>query len=419
MIPRVLWGAVGLASLILSVPSFADVGNSDPGALNEAFPASHPNYSLPDNPKPDLPQLIAGLETQSTLKPDDAETWHQLGLAYQENHEFDKAVEALKKAVALPGASSGMWIDLGINLDRQLDSNGATDAFRQATTVNPSSIVTWVTLASQLLNHGDYDGCRDTLAKAQSLHPSSPEIWNTMGLLDVTQGANAQAVLDFQKASTQDPNYAFAPLNLGVFLTRHEKYDDALEPLIQGINLQPNNPVGWQFLTMNYVNRKVVPEGLAKFQELLKAHPDSAPGWMDLGVLQDGTGNIDPVPSLEKAVQLDPKLEQGWDYLGTVYWKTKRLPDAEKAFQESVKISPQSPDAWGNLGYIQLSQNEADAAIASLEKALKIKSDYVRAIALLALAFDQKGNKDMAKAECERLDHLDPATAKDVRSKIQ
>src|SRR5579863_2051616 len=60
-----------------------------------------------------------------------------------------------------------------------------------------------------------------------SLRPGYPEAWNNLGMVAAQQGANGEAIADFQRAIELRPNYAVAMLNLGNVFRREHAWDRA------------------------------------------------------------------------------------------------------------------------------------------------------------------------------------------------
>lgn len=53
---------------------------------------------------------------------------------------------------------------------------------------------------------------------------------------------------------------------------------------------------------------------------------------------------------------------------------------ARKDFESATQLAPEMPEAWNGLGYTQRKLGDYDAALASYERALTLRPDYVEAI---------------------------------------
>jgi tetratricopeptide (TPR) repeat protein len=421
--PRIAWRrtvliAFAMLALALGAPLLADVNHDNNFSATDAFAPAHPKYWLPDNPTPNLSQLITGLEAQAVDHPDDAETWHQLGLAYRDNLQFDKEADALKKAVALKGATAQMWMDMAHGYMATNEMHSAADAFKTATDLDPDNITAWNDYATLLMTTQDSDLCRTVIEKAQSLHPNSARLWTTLGLLEENDDENEQAIYHFGKSLDADPTYGFAAADLGFLLWKLRRYSDAVEPLIQAINLRPFDGLSWQTLAQCEMQVGTAQEAVPRVQKLVDAHPDAAAGWNILGRLQS-QANLDPTASLLKAVKIDPKYGNAWDGLGRTYAAQNRMDDALTAFTEATKVDGKNAEWWNDLGYCQLELGKVDAAIASLQDSLRHAPYFTRPMVNLAQAYSQKGEKELMLETLARLDRTDPDLGAKTRKALQ
>ena len=60
-----------------------------------------------------------------------------------------------------------------------------------------------------------------------------------------------------------------------------------------------------------------------------------------------------------------------WLALGSAYFRSNRLPEAEKAYKATIDLDPKSGEAWNNLAALYLITDridQADRAVVSAEK---------------------------------------------------
>ena len=78
-----------------------------------------------------LPEDIVTLLT-SEVEPDDADTYNAHGIAYGENGEFDKAIEAFTKAIKLNSDAANVYSNRGLVYCNQGKFHEAIDDFNIA-----------------------------------------------------------------------------------------------------------------------------------------------------------------------------------------------------------------------------------------------------------------------------------------------
>ena len=64
--------------------------------------------------------------------------------------------------------------------------------------------------------------------------------------------------------------------------------------------------------------------------------------------------------------------------------------NSKLSFENSIRIKPEFPDPYNNLGAILLETYNLDEAINSFNIAIKLKEDYVDAYANLGLVYKEK-----------------------------
>ena len=84
---------------------------------------------------------------------------------------------------------------------------------------------------------------------------------------------------------------------------------------------------------------------------------------------------------------------------GVQHAKSGRLPEAEAAFREALKISPDNPKAWNNLGLTLRRLNKTDDAVAAYHQAVRIDPNFALAYKNVGVLLEElKEYRKAAKA---------------------
>jgi Flp pilus assembly protein TadD len=83
----------------------------------------------------DTTGAIDAFARASSLNPENAYAWNNLGLAYLAAGRFGDAIEALETATGMPGIDSYMWNNLGTAYEKERRISEARDAYRQGSTL--------------------------------------------------------------------------------------------------------------------------------------------------------------------------------------------------------------------------------------------------------------------------------------------
>lgn len=88
-------------------------------------------------PEVSLESRIRVLEGEISRNPDKLETLIELGNAYFDTNQYDKAIETYRRALDIDPNNADVWTDMGIMYRRRGEPGKALEAFDQATAVDP------------------------------------------------------------------------------------------------------------------------------------------------------------------------------------------------------------------------------------------------------------------------------------------
>lgn len=108
-----------------------------------------------------------------------------------------------------------------------------------------------------------------------------------------------------------------------------------------------------------------------------------------------------------KALDMDPKLVDGWVRKGVTLYNLGAYHHAEKSLDKAVKLSPRLFKARYNRGKNRVALLEYDSAISDLLIASSLKADHINCHRLLASCFDLTGNPEQAEIHRTIADLLD------------
>ncbi|WDE97913.1 tetratricopeptide repeat protein [Lentisphaera profundi] len=185
---------------------------------------------------------------------------------------------------------------------------------------------------------------------------------------DEVQDIAAEPLL--KRALYLDPSYQDAYEALGVLLSRHERFDEAIELMKRLKELSPNTVMAYTNLSVFYMKKGMIDEAEAEKQEgTLTTFRIAA------AKRKQKINNKD----LETAANAERERRRGM-------------------FNEVLEIDVDDLAANFGLGKIALELKQADEAIKYLEKCLELKRDYSVCCTLLARAYILVKREEEAKS---------------------
>jgi tetratricopeptide (TPR) repeat protein len=325
--------------------------------------------------------------------PDHSDALHLLGVVAHQRGQFVRAVNLIKKAVALEPEAGAYYCNLA-------------EACRMA---------------------GDLAGSLESARKAVALVPHSPDAHNHLGLALQMLGKFSEAAVAFRDAIELRPDFALAYNNLGGVLRELEDNDAALQAYREAVRLAPNLPLALSNLGQALLEkgekdeaekycREAVrlaanfPEGLSNLGNVLRAQdnlkdakdcyrkalelrPNVAMIHGNLGQALQQEGNLDEaIKFYHKASTLDPTSPRFESYLASALCEKEDFTGAAEHYRKALALKSDFPEALNGLGAVLHEQGDFKGAIAAFEETLKKKPDFADAYSNLAAAHSELGD---------------------------
>jgi tetratricopeptide (TPR) repeat protein len=156
-----------------------------------------------------------------------------------------------------------------------------------------------------------------------------------------------------------------------------------------------------------YMNQQLFEKAAKAFQEAGKAGPElriarinHAIALLNLGHLEDASAE------LEAALKLDPNDPHIWYNVGLLEKNSGHPEKAGAAFLRVTEIDANDADTWYFLGTSYAEARKFDLTIAAFQHALKINPLHASAQFGLARAYQQSGNSASAKEHLQRFQEV-------------
>jgi len=223
---------------------------------------------------------------------------------------------------------------------------------------------------------------------------------------------SSDSLLDVQPVRPVANTVAPADTKHAYLLLEQKQFAEAAKEAKELTASYPNDPEAWKIAGFAQLNLKQYAEAakaLEKAVELQRNSKEQDPNTESaLGqayVLSERYEEA--LPLLNAAIARNPNKPESLliYYRGVSEYKTGKTADAEKSFNEVVKLNPKDSLSVFYLAQIALAKNDLDTAIANLNRATVNDARQPSAWALLTTAYLRRaaGSTDPAKAEADYL----------------
>lgn len=179
------------------------------------------------------------------------------------------------------------------------------------------------------------------------------------------KGKSDDAIQHYEKALSYSPDFYPAHNNLGSLYLARQNFDAAQTQFEAALKTNQNDVEAYFNLANLLLMTKRYSEAEREITDGLRRQPDSAFGHFLQGLLYSRVGQLELAEkSLQKALQLDPKMQQAYLQLVNLYLQQKRKPEAIAQLEAYLKVfpdAPLSPKARESLKRLQAEAGTATA----------------------------------------------------------
>ena len=213
---------------------------------------------------------------------------------------------------------------------------------------------------------GRLDEAAAAYAEVIRMRPDIAEVYVNLGLVRHEQKRFEEAVAAFERALQLKPELAPARLFLGIDNYSLNRLEPALKSLEEAVRLAPNDPQAqmWMGLALmaagraaeatNHLDRAaaLAPNDIdilyhrgrahlrvsqESYRQMFKVNPKAARVHLVLAQSYEEAGrDAEAIAEYEMAAKLAPSMPGVHEGLGSLYWKSGQLDEAEAAFEKEL-----------------------------------------------------------------------------------
>jgi len=303
------------------------------------------------------------------------EAWHLLAMAYTQSEQYNKALLALNKVIALAPGEVGFLnsrANVFIRLDNTLD---AIESLNCAIRIDPGYAIAY----------------------------------NTLGRCYYLQNNLSLAWQNYNKAIELDDCFVEAHYNLALLYLKQDKLKDAISELKVVIQLQPSfyrahGQLGEAQLNVGDFNSSIV-----SFLQRLELQPHHANTYYSLGVAYFKEAQFsESCLAFEQALSLDCQESDLCHLLGNAYVELGDPAKALNYYMKQLEVSP-LVECYYNIGVILMHQDRNKDALTYLMLAKDLDSNYLPTYINLGSIYLKLNQLDNATDCYKQAISLDPA----------
>jgi len=284
-------------------------------------------------------------QIQQDLK--NPELYNQRAKCYLTDHQFDRALTDVNRAISLDAKKSVYYTTLSDIYLLMGKPDGSRDALKKAVEINAEDKEALLKLAKLYLIVKDYRNCYETVKQLLAIDNGNASAYFTRAVALLEQGDTIHAVGDLMQAVDKNQKYYEAYVQLG------ELYSMRKDPM-----------------------------AVLYLKNALNIRPHSREAMYMLGLFYQETGRYDlAIESYQALSRFDTAFREASYNIGYIYLVyIKDFAKAQHYFTESLKKDPAYYQAYFNRGYAYELSGNYRKAYEDYQASLKIEVNYDKAI---------------------------------------
>ena len=305
-------------------------------------------------------------QLQRSIEAGDAspEIYRAMGHIQFELNAFADAAASYRSLTQLKPQYAKGWFNLGVCLERADDWDNASQAFHNASTLDPSHLEAHLGLGVSYLRLEDPKSALFAFERCLELDAEHADALFGKAAAIQSLGHPDEASALYQRILEKDPESEESLSNLVLIGMSKEDFDMVREYSERLLELRPQSTVAL--------------EGMAAWACAAADHALTAKFCTLL-------------------VSAVPTHFEGWFNLGLAHQKAGRWEQAAEAYEQALKLRPQSAESHTNLGIVREQLDDTDAARDSYASAMAANPDGLAPIWNLALLLEHTGRLEDAE----------------------
>jgi tetratricopeptide (TPR) repeat protein len=335
--------------------------------------------------------LIKGDRTNEDLNRDEKRT---IATIYLKMGEYTKAVELFE---SIPDKTEEEVYSLGLIYESMGNISKALENYTSFFNKNPDAIQMGFKIGKLLLGAKRYSEAESLFLLMKETGGDSPDIFTNLGIAKLFDSDTAGGLLCFDSALAMDSIYDEALRNKAQIFINRNSYSEAVscyEKLYQ--NSSFGEVYGRTLGLLYYYNRQF-DKAEALLNNLLAVAIDDYELHYYLGLVYAASADYSAARiEFEKSLSLRSEFDDAWRELCYVAIRENDLDEAVNVTKRYTDIFGNSPAAWRMRGYVYSLKKEYSGAIGALKNALKLDSANVQLWFELGSAQERDGNINAA-----------------------
>ena len=154
---------------------------------------------------------------------------------------YEKAIDSYKQAIKIKPNCADTYFNLGNAFNSAGDLDAAIDSYKKAIRFKPDDADAFCNMGNAFQSRGDLDAAIENYKQALKIKPDLFAAYDSMGSALRDMGEVDAAIDSYKRAIKIKPDYANAYINMGISLKQNGELDAAIDSCKQAIKIKPDD----------------------------------------------------------------------------------------------------------------------------------------------------------------------------------
>jgi tetratricopeptide (TPR) repeat protein len=313
---------------------------------------------------------------RSVPKDQASEVWFHLGLAYQNNHENQRAMAAYGRACELNPVNLQACFNSGMIQHEEGMLYPALKSYERSLEIDPQQAKIWCNLGALQFQLGEFQKSVDSFNHAVTLKPDYARAWDNLAgsLCALDQLDEAENCC--RRALNFKDGYADPYFKLGSIYFQRGRMDEAEESFRKVIEVNPGYPLAGHYLAMVLARTRRLEEALEICERAATPAGETelpSQAWVEMGFNLYERGEYElAIRAYERALTFTPERAVVWLDAGVAHQQMGKLDQARRHYEQAVDLEPDLARAWHNLGMVKQELGDRHGGQEALDEAERL-----------------------------------------------
>jgi tetratricopeptide (TPR) repeat protein len=311
--------------------------------------------------------------------------------ALESQKKYPEALAALDKIIRAEPQNGEAYYRRASIYDDMDQTDKAIEAYKEAARISPANSLPWFDLGTIYYNKGDYNNSEKAYLEAIKIDPTSAQAHANLASVYRQKEKFPEANAEYKKAEELGMKTPDLYSEWGYCLGQTKEWDKSTARLETARSISPtavdDNNAGWGYYNAAQADKQAKNDAAAK-QKLEKSKT-----------------------SFTSATQKDPKLDAAYVNLGSTHNSLGEYDQAVAALNQANQLHSDWVVALNLLGVADRGQNNLTMALQVLNRSVNLDGNNIVGLFNLGSTQNAAGDKKGAKKTQDRLKKISPELA--------